>query len=642
MAYITLDFGSSNSGAVLNTAFEKEYNPSDLIYVHRQDGDAGFTKQPTVFWIKRSLIEKLAIYDSDINVYSCVFYEEERFLENANFIWCQNQIKKALPRLVDNKEWVRIQYPKMELYKSGNHSPADTLIRASDGSQFLLQKILKIFFLVIKKECLYKATEAGFVLAADDVNWGITVPGLAIWNQDAVSVIKDVAYSVFGDNLTLWSEPECALIGINLSGKAEIDFVKDRYSLIADLGGGTADICVMQEKLNPDGTNTFDEIKSTSEGKDSTTSERVGGNDIDRNFKSFFCESLAKGVEMDDTPIWLYANFLVDNPKGSMEFDKKWEDLRRLFFSDEIEEQTIHFNPGRAYKDWLMTHCPAAARKKDEYGEFSFDVDELRKYVFEPVYGKILKSIEENLSVLKNKQITLDVIYFAGGLSLDKKLKKLIKKLSCQYFPYVRFIEASDGAVVGAVQRGGNHIAANKEKLIRRMSRRTFYTEFIHDFNGNMNDLRDSLKARFKQDYYEHFGIWLSETEINEKLDEQWGNKTIDYSDGSVSYYTPLCLRFAPVTQVQSFFVIPHHPGNQTGVTIKVFSSDKNFILFKNEDIKEEGEFEYDFGFNWERAKLVFDPISNAVEGTALFYLADESGKKLKEFVIKNVSKRGI
>lgn len=639
MAYITLDFGSSNSGAVLNTAFGKEYNPADLIYVHRQDGDAGFTKQPTVFWIKRDLIEKSSISDSDINVFSCVFHEEERYIENANFIWCQNQIKKLLPKLANNREWVRIQHPKMELYRLGNNSPANTLIRTSDGGQFSLHKILKIFFLVIKKECLHKASEAGLVLTADEINWGITVPGLAIWNQDAVSVMKEVAHAVFGDNLTLWSEPECALIGINLSGGAEINFVKDRYSLVVDLGGGTADICVMQETLNSDGSTTFDEIKSTKEGKDSTTSERAGGNDIDRNFKSFFCENLSKGIEMNDTPIWLYADFLAANPKGAMEFDEKW---RQLQFSDEIDEPIVHFNPGRAYKDWLMTHCPAAARKKDEYGEFSFDGDEFRKYVFEPVYSKILESIEENLIVLKNKQINLDLIYFAGGLSLDKKLKKLIKPLAIKFFPYAKFIEASDGSVVGAVQRGGNHIAVNKEKLIRRMSRKTFYTEFVQDFNGNMNDLRDSLKARIRYDYHERFGIWLSEAEINKKLNEQWENKTIDYSDGSVPYYTPLCLRFAPVTQVQSFEIVPHHPGSQTGVTIKVFSSDKNFILFKNENITEEGEFEYDFGFNWKNAQLVFDPNSNAVEGTALFYLADENGKKLREFVIKNVSKRGI
>lgn len=43
------------------------------------------------------------------------------------------------------------------------------------------------------------------------------------------------------------------------------------------------------------------------------------------------------------------------------------------------------------------------------------------------------------------------------------------------------------------------------------------------------------------------------------------------------------------------------------------------------------------------KAKLVFDPTSNAVEGIALFYIADNDGNKLsKEFEIKNVSKRGI
>lgn len=639
MAYITLDFGSSNSGAVLNTAFGKEYTPADLIYVHRQDGDAGFTKQPTVFWIKRALIEKSSICCDDINVYSCVFYEEELYFDDANFIWCQNQVKKSISKLANNKEWVRIQHPKMELYKLGNNSPANTFIRASDGSRFSLIKILEIFFLVVKKECLHKASETGLVLTEEEINWGITVPGLAIWNQEAVSVIKEIAHTVFGEKVTLWSEPECALIGLNLSGKAKLDFVKGRYSLIVDLGGGTADICVMQETLNPDGTTTFDEIKSTKGNKDSTTSERAGGNDIDRNFKSFFCEKLSDGIEINDIPIRLYTDFLAANPKGAMEFEERWH---RLQFSDEIDEPIVHFNPGRAYSDWLMTHCPPAAKKKDEYGEFSLNGEELRSYVFNPIYDKILESIKENLLVLKDKNINLDVIYFAGGLSLDKKLKKLIKSLSVEFYPYIKFVETSTGSVVGAVQRGGIHIAANKETLIRRMSRKTFYTEFVQDFNGNMNDLRDSFKARIRRDYYERFGIWLSEAEINEKLDEQWKNKIIDYNDSSVSYYTPLCLRFAPVTQVQSFEIFPHHPGSQTGVTIKVFSSDKNFILFKNKDITEEGEFEYEFGFNWKTAKLVFDPISNAVEGTALFYLADENGKKLKEFVINNVSKRGF
>lgn len=642
MAYVTLDFGSSNSGALLNAAFGKEYNLSDLIYVHRQDGDAGFTKQPTVFWIKRSLLERSDVSDSDINIYSCVFYEKERYLENANFIWCHNQIKAAISKIKDNPEWICIQHPKMELYKLGNHSPANTQIRASDGSLFPLHKILRIFFLVIRKECLFKASEVGIVLDDNDISWAITVPGLAIWNQDAVSVIKDVAIPIFGDDLTLWSEPECALIGLNLSssGTADVNFVNGRYSIVLDLGGGTADMCVMKETLNQDGTTTFDEIKSTTEDKDPTTSVRSGGNEIDYRFKSFLCESLANGVEID-LPIELYNNFKKDNPKGAMEFDERWHELQ---FSEYIEGETICFNPGRAYKDWLKKNHPAVLKNLDEYGDASFNGDELRKDVFEPIYLKILRSIEENLSVLKSKEIILDTVYFAGGLSLDKKLRKLIKSKTLEYFDPVKFIEPTDGSAVGAIQRGGNHIAVNKETLIRRMARKAFYTQLVLDFNWNETetDLRNSFIDRFSVDYYERFGMLFSDTEIKEKLEEQWSNLEIYPFIRSAPYLTPLCLRFAPVTKNQSFEISPHYPGKQTGVTLKVFSSDKNFIFFKNEDINEEGKLDYDFGFNWEKAKLVFDPNSNAVEGKALFYLTDNDGKKLKEFVIENVSKRGF
>lgn len=637
MVYITFDFGSSNSGAVLN-AQGKEYNPAELIYVHEQYGNKNYLKQETVFWIKRDLIEKSSISDDDINVFSCVFYDKELYFNNANFIWCRNQIKETISELAKNKEWVRIQYPKMELYKLGNNSPAKTRIRANDGTYFPFVRILKIFFHVVKKECLHRASEAGWVFTEEEINWGITVPGLAIWNQEAVSVIKEVAHTVFGDKVTLLSEPESALIGVGLLENAKLDFVKGRYSMVVDLGGGTADICVMQETLNSDGTTTFDEIKSTEGNKDPTTSERSGGNDIDMAFISFFCWYLANETGIDDS-VSLYSRFLLDDPRGAMDFEDHWRDLK---FSDDIHKPTVYFSPGRAYNDWLKTHCQTAAKKISEYGDFQLDGEELRKKVFNPIYDNIIKSIKENLRVLKNKNISLDVIYFAGGLSLDKELKKLIKSLSVEFYPYVKFVETSTGSVSGAVQRGGNHISVNKETLIRRMARKTFYVQFANDFNGKENDLRADFKARIRSDYYERFGIWLSDSEIEQILNDQWKNKIINYSNGSVHFYSPLCLRFAPVTQVQSINICPLRPGKQTEVAIKVFSSDKNFMLFKNDDITEVGGFEYDFGYNWDTAKLVFDPISNAVEGTALFYLADENGKKLKEFVINNVSKRGF
>lgn len=484
---------------------------------------------------------------------------------------------------------------------------------------------------------MHKAAEAGVIMASDDISWNITVPGMAIWNQNAVKVIKDIATPIFGENLTLLSEPECALIGINISGSSELDFVKDRYSLVVDLGGGTADICVMKETMNADGSKTFDEIKSTFEGKDSTTSEHAGGNDIDRNFKAFFCNYLAEGIDLADSPVLLYTEFLKENPVGAMEFDKKWIELQ---FSDEIEEDTISFFPGRYYIEWLRTHYPAAANKRGEYG-FSLNGEKMREYVFTPVYKIILKSLEENLIVLKQKGFELDAIYHAGGLSLDKRLKKQIKTMISTYFPYAKHKETSDGSVIGAVQRGGNHIAVNKDTLIRRMSRKTYYTEFVTKYPGNMDELRSIIGSQLRHDY-DQLGIYLNDDEISNIINRQWSNVAIDYSDGCVPYLTPMCIRFTPVTQVQSFEIKPFKPGHQTGVTVRVFSSDKNFVLFMNSDVQDEGEFSHEFGYNWDKAKLVFDPASNAVEGTALFSLLSENDTKLEEFEIRNVSKRGI
>ncbi len=635
MAYITLDFGSSNSGAILNTSIGKDYNPSDLIYIHRQDGDTGFTKQPSVFWIKRDLIMKSSVSETDINIYSCVFHDEDN-LQSANFIWCQNQIKKVLPLVMNNNEWIRIEHPKMALYKV-NTDPNSATCLASDGTRIPLKKILHIFFLVILKESLKKSSDAGLYISKSDINWAITVPGLAIWNRGAVNIIKEIASSVFGNQVTLLSEPECALIGINLSGKADLDFVKDRYSLVVDLGGGTVDICVMKESRNEDGSETFDEIKSTKAEKDPTTSERAGGNDIDHAFISFFCGYLVEGVYNEDSPVLLYKNFRNDNPVGAMEFENAW---RKLQYSENIDDNIVDFSPGRPFTEWLKTHYPAAASKRGEYG-FSLDGASLRATVFEPIYRIILSSLEENLVILKHKHLELDTYYFAGGLSLDKHLKKRINTLVSKYFPFAKKKESADGAVVGAVQRGGNHILVNKEKLIRRIARKTFYTQFAIKYPGNSKDLRDELISNLRYDYHERLGCpYISDAEINKIIDEQWDNLVINYSDSSVLFLTPLCLKYAPVTQVRSFPITPYRNG-QEGVEISVYSSDKDYRIFVNEEIKDEGCFYHNFHTAWTCANLVFDPNSNAVSGTALFKLTDENGNTLEEFVIHNVSKRG-
>jgi hypothetical protein len=642
MTYITLDFGSSNSGAVLNTQ-GREYQPDDLLFIHRQDGN-GFLKQPTVFWIKRSLLDEDVINEDNINIYSCVFYEPKD-MSIANFVWCKDQTAKMLPTIYQNRdEWVKIKHPKMELYRLGEKISNDSMIKGDDGKYYLIRRILYLFFSVIKKECIHKIHAVGNIVSFEDAVWNITLPGLAIWNQSVVDFLRNIAKSVFGDRVAFYSEAECALIGINLAGNAGLNFEENRHSIVVDLGGGTADICVMKESVNEDGTNTFDEQKTTKDNEDSTTSICAGGNDIDKNFITFFCEYLAEGIDLDDTPvICMYNAFASENPAGAMTFDTQWKNLQN---SEIINENNVTFSPGRQFVDWLKIHYPHAARKKDDYGEFSLDGKALYENVFRPVYEKICHSVEIHIEEAYRKGLDLKFLYFAGGLSLDKNLKRLITALVKNRYPNIKIKETSGSAVIGAVQRGGNHIAVNEEKLIRRMARKTFYTSFALQFNGNESELRATLISTIREVYYLRVNTWLTDEEINNALNEQWSNMQIDYTDGTVSYLSPLCVRFAPVSKKLPILIHPIDPDKQTGLKVKVYSSTSGLNIFENnnDNVIDEGEFSYDFGHCWNTAKLVFDPtFSSAVEGTASFYLTDsDDQKKLKEFIIHNVSKRGF
>lgn len=642
MAYIAIDFGSSNTGAVINTASGKEYCPSELIYVHAQDGINASTKQPTDFWIKKSLLDKGLndISVDDIHVYSCVFYEEDIYKKDANFIWCRNQMRKLYESSESNpnlEDWVRFKYPKMVLYNATNAS--DATITGSNKLNYPLSKILHIFFLVLKRECLKKANDANLILSESDISWAITVPGLAIWQQDAVQVIKDVVRPILGQNVTFLSEPECALIGINISGNASLDFSKDRRSLVVDLGGGTADICVMEETQHDDGTMTFDEVKSTQEGQDATTSKKSGGNDIENNFIVFFINYLMKGCEIDDSQTLIYRDFLSEKPAGAFEFQDKYLDL---ILSDKILDDEVPFNPGRIFVDWLKTHYPKSARKRDEYGDFCLNGKELREKVTEPVYKTILDALNINLKTLSDKKTKLDVLYFAGGLSLDKNLNKRIKQLAAEKFKDIKFKEASDGSVIGAVQRGAIHLLVNKNTLVRRMSRRAFYHNFAIKYSGSIEELKAEFRSIIRRNYSRLTKMILSNEKVEAILNKNWQNISIDYSTGIVSYLNPICRKFAPVNTAQEIDIAPINEGEQTGADVNVYSSDDNDLIFKNQSLTNEGEISYDFGYNWSSAKLVFDPSSNAVEGTAIFYLEDSNGKKLEEITINNVSKRGI
>lgn len=642
MYYVTLDFGSTNSGAIINP-MGQDYNVNELIYLHQRVADIHSPKQPTVFWVKRELLEMENIKSDSINIYSCVFHEKE-FAENANFIWCRDQIAKKLSEVANDKSWVEIRHPKMSIYKNQNSDFKSLTIDGNRGKSYSLEVVIRLFFMVVHKEAIYRLSKYDNV-NADDIQWGLTVPGLAIWHQNSTQALREIAEEVFGNNFSMFTEPHSALIGINIanSERLNLDFENGRYSLVVDLGGGTADICVMRESVMEDGTQVFDEEKFTSASHDATLSEKAGGNDIDKSFKVYFSDKLSKLSEGTDESLglpvkWLWNDFARENPIGVYSFEDNWHKLQ---FSPEINDTQIYFNPGREYLLWLKEKYPSIVDKSN-FGEFKFDGEELRSKVFEETYCKIINSIEEILQNAKRKNIALDLVYFAGGLNLDNSLKDRLKKLIRDYAPYTNFKEVGEGLVIGAIQRGGNHLAVNKGKLLRQMARKTFYIEFSTEFNGSESDFKDFLKSDNKFSY-QNLDVSVDDEDFETAFSKQKGFMQINYGIGRVNYLTPIYLKFSPINQAQVFKVWPSVEG-QTKLRVRIFSSNENLVLFpESPNLHKVEELEHDFGYEWKNATIVFDPLnSNAIEGSAQFLLKDTNGTTVKECLIKNITQRGL
>lgn len=623
----------------------QNYTQDELIHVHRPLGNHYIWKQPTIFWIKKSLLALSSVTEDDINIFSSVFHEDE-WLSDANFVWCPLQIQALLNSNANGMtEWVRVQYPKMELY-STTSDPSNALIKAHDGTQISLEKVLTIFFTVIKKECLEGSKRIRTVISSEDTVWALTVPGMAIWRQDVVDFLKRIAYPIFGKDTAFISEAESALIGINISGSSTPDLVNGRTSIVVDLGGGTADMCVMQETLQEDGTWRFDEVKSTKGDEDPTTSKRAGGNDIEKNCIAFFFKILMAGTSYTDSYVDVYRKFIKENPAGEIDFKQR---VSLFLRSDEIYESEAVFDPGIIFKRWLAgSDEPEISGAKAKFdpllGGICFNGNVFRKEVFDPVFSIILGSLENNLKSLKDDGKTLDVLYFAGGLSLNQELRNKIKEIARLYFPKIEFKEAPDSSVIGAVQKGGNHILVNKNTLIRRMARSAFYTRFVVDFDGDTAEIKDLLRREMRQEYYD-MGRWLTNEELDDIFDRQWQNFEINLNTPTpfVSYLSPLCLKYQPVNKPQQYGIQPFDKSGQTRVCMRVFSSNNSFLLFKDSSVVEEARIEHDFGKPWTKATIVFDAASsNAVEGAAVFSLLDENGIKIKEISIDNVTKRGL
>ena len=130
----------------------------------------------------------------------------------------------------------------------------------------------------MKIECLeLESKRLGRNVKAEEILWGVTIP--SIWTDENKRVMVSLAHEVFTPQTRILSEPEGPLVYSLLmsSSQGRVEYQDNRITFVADMGGGTTDICLMKECLKNDGSWQVEMVANTD-------GQAAGGNDIDNDF----------------------------------------------------------------------------------------------------------------------------------------------------------------------------------------------------------------------------------------------------------------------------------------------------------------------------------------------------------------------
>lgn len=272
VAAISIDFGSTNTGCAGIHSSENggkiEYRTPEFFY-----HTGNYAKDNTWFFVKPDFLQKIkndfkGVRDEDFSIESIVSHPD-----NPNIIWGRKPIKQ-FSSLIKTEGWIQFRWLKMDFLHGTSYS-SDCLS---------IEQAIKLFFRILKIERL-KAESARLKrkVSADEILWGVTIPSVLSTEQKQImlSVVKDI----LSPDARILSEPEGPMVSSFVHGGKSFDGYQDgRVSLVIDCGGGTTDICLMQE--NTKGKKPIVDMIAHTEGS------VAGGNDVDNAFYIYFLRKI--------------------------------------------------------------------------------------------------------------------------------------------------------------------------------------------------------------------------------------------------------------------------------------------------------------------------------------------------------------
>ena len=235
---ITIDFGSTNSGCArieLEQGKQSDYKLPIFL-----QGSQYYAKDDTWFFVspsfwKRILKEYEKLSDEDFRIRSRVLPQTEQ----PTVIWGRQHIK-ANADMIEKEGWIGFRHFKMNLYHHEDYKI---------GAQRVpIKEVVRLFLRILKIECLaFEKDRRHRLVSREEIQWGVTIP--TIWRDAEKALMTEVASDVFGNHVRILSEPEGPILSelLHSQGDGKFTLKLGRVSLVADLGGGTTDITLLEE-----------------------------------------------------------------------------------------------------------------------------------------------------------------------------------------------------------------------------------------------------------------------------------------------------------------------------------------------------------------------------------------------------------
>ncbi|KAK3097741.1 hypothetical protein FSP39_012697 [Pinctada imbricata] len=422
-----IDFGTTFSGYAFSSENTFKADPLKMYTIQRWEGGGPIAnlsfKTPTVL-----LLTPEGKFDS------FGYAAENKYLSLV-----ENETQKG---------WRYFKHFKMQLYKNRDVGRRMKL-KDDQGGEMDAKDVFAMCIEFLKDSVYKTASSMNPDLQEDDIFWVLTVP--AIWDDESRQFMRKAAFmaGISEKQLALALEPEAAAIYCKhlefyrkTQGKEAVmaQFDPGTKFMVADLGGGTIDITVLEVTTS----NSLRELKNASGGP-------YGGKCVDAEYAKFLREVFGTKVisvfeaENHEDYLTMIREFEVKKRKQDMKPNSFVTIELPVSLTEEAKKQS-----GKNMQETISS----APCKYITMGEIKYSAGKIRvqgtimRELFKPSIDGTLKEINTLLN--SDEMEDVSTILLVGGFSDCSYIQAAIREA----FPNKKYICPNEGelcVVKGAV-----------------------------------------------------------------------------------------------------------------------------------------------------------------------------------------------